>query len=338
MALRDKLHRHGALHGGHSHGSIDPEITASADGIRAVFHSFIILMVTALFQVYVVYLSGSVALLADTVHNFADAGTSIPLWVAFLLARRGPTSRFPYGLGRVEDFAGVLIVLVIAFSAAVAGYQTVERFVNPQPLSHLGILMVASVIGFLGNELAAWVRISTGRRINSAALIADGHHALIDGLTSLAVLLGAVGVYLGYPLADPIAGAVVTIMIIQIVWQSAKTVFARALDGIEPETQAQLSHAIGHVDGIVAVEELRARWVGHSLWVETEVSARPTLSLKEADALAEEVQSELRAHLPHIKHAAVRVRPAIAIRFPGRESDDTCGPAPGSDGPTPQAG
>ena len=188
----------------HTHGAIDASLFTTERGIWEVKWSFFWLFVTAVFQTVVVVFSGSVALLADTIHNFGDAATAIPLWFAFRLARYKPTKRFTYGYGRVEDLAGVAVVLTILFSAIVAGYQSFERFIHPQKIKYIWAVALASVIGFLGNEAVALFRIKVGKEIGSAALIADGYHARVDGLTSLAVLGGAIGVWLGFPLADPI--------------------------------------------------------------------------------------------------------------------------------------
>ncbi|TIV42359.1 MAG: cation diffusion facilitator family transporter, partial [Mesorhizobium sp.] len=169
-------HGHDGPHG-HTHGVIDATIATTERGIWAIKWSFVILAITAALQLAVVLFSGSVALLADTIHNIADATTAIPLWIAFVLARRGPTRTFTYGLGRVEDLAGIVIVLIILASALVAGYEAIDRLFNPQPVRFLGWLAAAGVIGFLGNEAVAVFRIRVGRQINSAALIADGYHA-----------------------------------------------------------------------------------------------------------------------------------------------------------------
>ena len=197
-------HDHGHDHAhGHTHGVVDPTIATTDRGIWAIKWSFLILAATAVLQLVVVFVSHSVALLADTIHNIADAGTAIPLWIAFALARRKPTQTFTYGYGRVEDFAGIVIVLIILFSALVAGYEAIDRLIHPRPVMHLGWLAAAGVIGFLGNEAVAVFRIRVGRQINSAALIADGYHARTDGLTSLAVVLGAFGVWMGFHARRP---------------------------------------------------------------------------------------------------------------------------------------
>jgi Co/Zn/Cd efflux system component len=209
----DHPHDHGHDHSpghGHAHGIVDPSITTSDRGLWAIKWSFVGLAATAMLQLFVVLISGSVALLADTIHNFGDAATAIPLAIAFWFARKKPSERFTFGYGRVEDLAGVAIVLTIFASAIIAGYESIERLLHPQDISYLWAVMAASIIGFLGNEAVAVFRIRIGREINSAALIADGYHARVDGWTSLAVLFGAVGVWLGYPLADPIMGLLIT--------------------------------------------------------------------------------------------------------------------------------
>ena len=247
---------------GHTHGVIDATIATTERGIWAVKWSFVILGITAGLQLVVVLLSGSVALLADTIHNLGDAATAVPLWIAFTLARRRPSERFTYGLGRVEDLAGVMIVAIILFSAIVAGHEAIDRLINPEPVRLLGWIAAAGVIGFLGNEAVAIFRIRVGRQLNSAALIVDGYHARIDGLTSLAVVIGAAGVWIGYPLADPIIGLLITLAILGIVCQSAKAVFTRMLDGIAPGTADEIRHAAEHVAGVRgAPAYARGGWV-----------------------------------------------------------------------------
>lgn len=303
-------HEHHHEHQGHTHGLIDPVIATTQRGIWALKWSFIGLMVTALLQVVVVWLSGSVALLADTVHNFGDAATAIPLWIAFSLARLRPTPKFSFGYGRVEDLAGVLIVLIILFSAVVAGYQAIDRLFHPQTVEYLWAVVAASVVGFLGNELVAIFRIKVGCEIGSAALIADGYHARVDGLTSLAVLLGALGIWLGYPIADPLVGLLITIAILGIVWQSGKTVFTRLLDGVEPEVIDEITHAARHVPGVQDVTEVRARWVGHQLHAEVNIAVAPEFSVAEGHAVAKEIHHQLLHHLRHLSDTTIHVDPS----------------------------
>lgn len=300
-------HAHGAASGeGHTHGVIDPSIVSSDRGIWAIKWSFAILTVTAALQLAVFYVSGSVALLADTIHNIGDATTAIPLWIAFMLARRKPSKRFTYGLGRAEDLAGIVIVLIIFFSAIVAGYEAIHRLIHPQPVQQLGWLTVAGFIGFLGNEIVAVFRIRVGRQMNSAALIADGYHARTDGLTSLAVVLGAFGVWLGYPLADPLIGLLITIAIFGIVWQSSRAVLTRMLDGVEPEVVEQIHHAAAHVPGVDRVIDAKARWLGHDLHADVTIAVNDNLTVADANAIAASLQSELRAHMPALSVAHVR--------------------------------
>lgn len=310
----DHAHGHGHSHGnddhGHTHGVIDPTIASTAKGIWAIKWAFAILMATTLIQIVVVYISGSVALLADTVHNFGDAATAIPLWIAFMFARRAPSRSFNYGFYRVEDLAGVTIVGLILFSALYAGYASIERLINPQPLAFLGAVAAAGIIGFLGNEAVAIFRIRVGRQINSAALIADGYHARVDGFTSLAVVLGAVGVWFGLPLADPITGLVITLMIFGIVWQSARAVFTRMLDGVEPAILDEIEHSAGHVPGVVKVADAKARWLGHKLRAEVDLEVDPVLPVAEADTIVAAFERHLHDHLPALQAVHVRTRAA----------------------------
>jgi cation diffusion facilitator family transporter len=262
----DHAHGHGNDGHCHAHGMIDPSLTTTDRGVWAIKWSFIVLAITGALQLTVVFFSGSVALLADTIHNIGDATTAIPLWVAFVLARRKPSKTFTYGLGRVEDLAGILIVLIILLSALVAGYEAVYRFIHPQFITRLGWVTVAGIVGFLGNEAVAIYRIRVGRQMNSAALIADGYHARTDGLTSLAVVVGAAGVWLGYPLADPLVGLPITAAILGIVWQSARAVITRTLDGVEPNVTAEIHHAAEHVPGITGVVDTKVRHQGPLDW------------------------------------------------------------------------
>ena len=293
----------------HTHGAVDPTITTSERGIFAVKWSFIGLFATALLQIIVVLLSGSVGLLSDTIHNFGDAATAVPLWIAFALTRLGTSRRFPFGYGRFEDLAGVAVVLIILFSAIVAGYEAIHRLLNPQPVGYLWAVAAAAVVGFIGNEAVAIFRIRVGREIGSAALIADGYHARTDGWTSLAVLFGAIGVWLGYPLADPIVGLLITAAILVIVWQSGKAIFTRLLDGVKPEVLQEIRHAVCHVPGVEEVAEVRARWLGHRLRAEVNIAVDPSLSVTEGHAVAREVNHRLLHELRYLDMAVVHVDP-----------------------------
>jgi cation diffusion facilitator family transporter len=304
---------HASAHGhDHTHGVVDPVITTTTRGIWAIKWSFVILGVTAALQLGIVVLSGSVALLADTIHNVSDAATAAPLWIAFLFARRSSSARFTYGFGRVEDLAGVFIVLIIVFSAVVAGYEAGNRLIHPQPIVFLGWVAAAGVIGFVGNEWVAWFRIRVGREIDSVALIADGYHARTDGLTSLAVVLGALGVWLGFPAADPLIGLVITVMIFGIVWQSVKAVFTRLLDGVDPAVIADIRHAVQHTPGVQEVTQVRARWLGHWLHAELNITVNPQLSVAQGHAIATDARHQLMQHLPHLANTIIHVDPLDA--------------------------
>src|SRR5918997_60592 len=304
-------HHHGHGGHGHTHGAVDPAIATSERGIWAVKWSFAALAATALLQLAVVVMSGAVALLSAPIHTFGDAATAVPLWIAFALARLGASRRFTFGYGRAEDLAGVVVVLIILFSAVVAGYQAVERLINPQPVGLLWAVAAAALVGFVGNEAVAVFRIRVGRQIGSAALEADGYHARTEGWPSLAVLLGAVGVWLGYPLADPIIGLIIAAAILGIVWQSGKTVFSRLLDGGDPEVVDEIRDAvIHHVEGVEDVSEVRARWLGHRLRAEVNIAVEPSRSVEEGHAIAREVNHQLLHHLGYLDAAVVHVDPA----------------------------
>lgn len=299
-------HSHGEGGHGHTHGVVDPSIASSERGIWAIKWSFVILAVTAILQLAIVFYSGSVALLADTIHNIGDAATAVPLWIAFSLVRRAATKTFNYGLGRVEDYAGLIIVLIILFSALVAGYEAIDRLVHPQPITQLLAVVIAGIVGFIGNETVAVFRIRVGREMNSAALIADGYHARTDGLTSLAVVLGVLGVWMGFPLADPIIGLLITIAIFGIVWQSARAVITRSLDGIEPGIADAIRHAAEHVRGIDRVVDVRARWLGHKLLADVVISVNPSKPLSEANAITAALRRELQEHLPAMRGVTIQ--------------------------------
>jgi cation diffusion facilitator family transporter len=307
------------LVGLHSHDaadSVDDALESSATGIRAVKVSLLALGVTALLQALVVAVSGSVALLADTVHNVADALTALPLWVAFVLGRRAPTRRFTYGYGRAEDLAGVLIVLVIAASAVLAVVESLRRLADPTPLQHAGWVLLAGLVGFAGNELVAVYRIRVGRRIGSAALVADGRHARTDGLTSLAVVAGALGSLAGYPLADPLAGLGISVAIAVVLWGAARDIGHRLLDAVDPALVDAAEASLRAVPGVLDLESVRLRWVGHRIRAEVAVVADPALGLVEGHAVATRAHHRLLHDVPRLDAATVHVSPA------DRDGDD----------------
>ena len=301
----------------HDHGyqtaALDAAL-ATDRGIWAVKVSLVALLVTAIFQAVVVAISGSVALLADTIHNFSDALTAIPLGIAFTLSRRARNSQYTYGYGRAEDIAGVIIVLMILISALEAIYQSVLKITNPEPISNIGWVAVAAVAGFLGNELVAIFRIRTGKQIGSAALVADGYHARTDGFTSLAVLAGVLGVWLGYPLLDPIIGLGIGAAILIIVWKSARDIYYRVMDAVDPEITELVKNTASGVQDVKEVNNIAIRWVGHRQRAEFHITVDCQMPTCQSHAIAENVRHELFHTLPALADITVHVDPCECER------------------------
>ena len=296
----------------HSHDaadSIDDALEATGEGIRAVKISLLVLGVTALAQLAISLASGSVALLADTIHNFSDAMTAVPLWIAFVLGRRAATRRYTFGFGRAEDLAGLFIVAMIALSALIAGWQSVDRLIAPQTVENLGWVLAAGIAGFAGNEIVALYRIRVGRRIGSAALVADGMHARTDGFTSLAVVLGVIGVWLGFPLADPLVGLLITIAILVLLWGTARDVGRRLLDGVDPGLVTGAETAARGILPAERLEHTRLRWSGHRLTVQLFVHVDDTQTMADFDELSRRLAAAVRDRLPSV--GEVTVIPAI---------------------------
>ncbi|MFH8448877.1 cation diffusion facilitator family transporter [Streptomyces fungicidicus] len=326
----DHHHEHGHGHG-HEHGhrrsvfrrlahllaphshetadKLDPALESSARGMRALWVSLAVLGVTALAQAVVVAVSGSVALLGDTVHNVADALTAVPLGIAFVLGRRAATRRFTYGYGRAEDLAGIAIVLTIAASAAFAGWTAFARLLEPRPVEHVPVVAVAALVGFAGNEWVARYRIRVGREIGSAALVADGLHARTDGFTSLAVLLSAGGAALGWRFADPVVGLAITAAIVLVLRDAAREVFRRVMDAVDPALVDRAEEALTRVPGVRGVGELRLRWIGHRLRAEVAVVVDGGATLREAHHVAVEAEHALLHAVPRLTAALVHADP-----------------------------
>jgi cation diffusion facilitator family transporter len=296
----------------HVHGVIEPALLSSRKGMKAVSWSFLVLMLTAVFQIIIVLYSGSVALLADTVHNFGDALTAIPLFFAFWLSLRPPSERYTYGLGRAEDLAGLFIVAIIAITGLYAGYESILRFLYPQEVTGLWAIGLAGLAGFMGNELVARYRMRVGREIGSAALIADGQHARVDGLTSLAVLVSAIAITLGFPAADSLIGLGISAAILVIAWNSGTTVVSRILDGVDPELVREIRQAVMHVPGIIRITDVRVRWLGHRVLTELNITVDPDLSVEEGHRIAMEARHELLFHIPYLSQATIHIDPASA--------------------------
>lgn len=299
-------------HSHESHESVDDALESGETGIRALKVSLAVLFVTALFQIGIVAVSGSVALLADTIHNFGDALTAVPLWIAFALSRRSANRAYTYGYGRAEDLAGVVIVGLIFFSACVAGYESAMKLIHGSEVSNLGWVAVAAIVGFAGNEFVAQLRIGVGKRIGSAALVADGQHARVDGFTSLAVLLGAVGVWLGYPVLDPIVGLGITVAILFIVKDSARAMWRRMMDAVEPEVVKSVEETVSKIPQVEGVEYVRARWVGHRIYSEVAVRVSGELSVAESHAVRRSAFEAVRRGNPKLERLTVEILPALS--------------------------
>ncbi|WP_433475773.1 cation diffusion facilitator family transporter [Spirillospora sp. CA-142024] len=296
----------------HSHETadkVDSAMEASAQGMRALWISLAGLGATTLAQAVVVSFTGSVALLGDTLHNAADALTAVPLGIAFVLGRRPPSRRYTYGYGRAEDLAGVFIVLAIAASCVAAGYAAVQRLTHPQPVDHVAAVAGAALAGFLGNELVARYRIRVGRRIGSAALVADGLHARTDGFASLAVLLGAAGIALGAPWADPVVGLLITLAILVVLWQTAREVWRRLMDAVDPALVDRAEAALSSTPGVLAVGDVRLRWIGHNLRAECDVVVDPASTVVRAHEIAVDAEHSLLHALPRLTGALVHPDP-----------------------------
>lgn len=297
----------------HSHDaadSVDDTLESTAAGIRTVKISLLVLGLTALIQIVIVVMSGSVALAADTIHNFADALTAVPLWIAFALGAKPATRRYTYGFGRVEDLAGSFVVAMITMSAIIAGYEAIARLIHPQQIEHVGWVALAGLVGFIGNEWVALYRIRVGHRIGSAALIADGLHARTDGFTSLAVLCSAGGVALGFPLADPIVGLLITAAILAVLRTAARDVFRRLLDGVDPAMVDAAEQAQAARPGVQAVRSVRMRWIGHRLHADAELDVDPALDLAQAHRIAHDAEHELTHTVPKLTTALIHAYPA----------------------------
>jgi cation diffusion facilitator family transporter len=306
------LHLVSELFGGHSHDSadqVDDALEANAAGRRALWISLVALGVTAGIQAVVVGFTGSVALLGDTLHNVADALTAVPLLIAFWLARRPANDRYTYGYGRAEDLAGLFVVAMIALSSVLAAYEAIRRLLDPQAVTNLWAVAAAAVVGFAGNELVARYRIQVGRRIGSAALVADGLHARTDGFTSLAVLLGAAGVAVGWDWADPVVGLLITVAILGVLRSAVGQVGARLMDAVDPGLVASARDALATVDGLEEVEDLRLRWIGHSLRAEVSVTVVPTMTVAEAHEVAHHAEAHLVTYVRRLGSATVHVSP-----------------------------
>jgi cation diffusion facilitator family transporter len=303
----DDEHTHG-----HEHGKVDADLYGNRAGLRAVQISTAGMLLVAAIQFAIAWIGGSAGLFADALHNFGDVFTTIALWIAFVISNRAANQRYTYGYYRAEDLAGIFIVLVIIASAIASGVESIQKLTSGNIPTQIYLSMAAALIGVAGNELLAQYKISVGKRINSVSLIADGHHSRIDGLTSLAAFIGLVGVRLGFPKADPIAGIVITIVIFTVVISTSRSVLQRLLDAVDPHVVPSIVATASAVPGVEEVTDVRARWVGHTLHVVMNIEVDAELTLSKAHAIAEEVRHRLFHDIKGISEVVVHTDPSSA--------------------------
>jgi cation diffusion facilitator family transporter len=296
----------------HGHEHPEPDVAgdpafATREGIRTVWIALAALGITTVLQVIIVVMSGSIALLADTVHNFGDFLNSVPLLAAFYLAGRAATRRYTYGFGRAEDLAGIVIVVSIVFSAGYILWESFQKLIDPQPIERLPWVAAAAIIGFLGNEAVALFQIRTGKRIGSEALVADGLHARIDGLTSLVVLVAVAGSALGYPVLDPLIGLVIGAAIVLIARDATRRVWYRLMDAVDPSIVDHIEQHAVEIAGVREVPWIRARWIGHELQAEIGVTLDPTLAADGIRGTLRQVRTMLPRSVPRLTTVTVEL-------------------------------
>ena len=311
-ATHNHDHDHDDHAHGHEHGKVDADLYGNRAGLRAVQISTAGMFLVAAIQFAIAWIGGSAGLFADALHNFGDVFTTIALWIAFVISNRATNQRYTYGYYRAEDLAGIFIVLVIIASAIASAVESIQKLTSGNIPTQIYLSMAAALIGVAGNELLAQYKISVGKRINSVSLIADGHHSRIDGLTSLAAFIGLIGVKLGFPKADPIAGIVITIVIVTVVFSTSRGVLQRLLDAVDPHVVPSIVTTATAVPGVEEVTDVRARWVGHTLHVVMNIEVDAELTLSKAHAIAEEVRHRLFHDVKGISEVVVHTDPSSA--------------------------
>lgn len=306
-------HEHGKGHGhGHEHGKVDADLYGNRVGLRTVQISTAGMLIVAAIQFAIAGIGGSAGLFADALHNLGDVFTTVALWIAFVISSRAANQRYTYGYYRSEDLAGIFIVLVIVGSAVAGAVESILKLTHGNVPTQIYLSMAAALVGVAGNELLAQYKIAVGKRINSVPLIADGQHSRIDGLTSLAAFLGLVGVKLGFPLADPIAGLLITVVIVTVVYSTSRSVLQRLLDAVDPHIVPSIVATAKAVPGVEAVTDVRARWVGHTLHVVMNIEVDAELTLAKAHAIAEEVRHRLFHEINGISEVIIHTDPVGA--------------------------
>jgi cation diffusion facilitator family transporter len=303
---------------GHEHGKVDADLYGNKAGLRAVQISTAGMFIVAAIQFSIAGIGGSAGLFADALHNLGDVLTTVALWIAFVISNRAANQRYTYGYHRAEDLAGIFIVLVIIASAVAGAWESIQKLSSGSAPTHLLLSMAAAVVGFVGNEILAWYKISVGKRINSVPLVADGQHSRIDGLTSLAALIGLIGAAFGLRIADPIAGLVITVVILTVVYSTSRSVLQRLLDAVDPHVVPSIIATASEVPGVESVGDVRARWVGHTLHVMMNIEVAAEMTLAKAHAIAEEVRHRLFHRIDGISEAIIHTDP----HSPGEEAMD----------------
>ena len=303
-------HEHNSEEGhGHEHGRVNADLYGYQAGLRAVQISTAGMFIVAAIQFAISGIGGSAGLFADALHNLGDVLTTVALWIAFVLSTRVANQRYTYGYHRSEDLAGIFIVLVIIASAIAGAWESIQKLTSNTVPTQLVLSMAAALVGFAGNEILAQYKISVGKRINSVPLVADGQHSRIDGLTSLAAFVGLIGVALGLRIADPIAGLVITVVILTVVYSTSRSVLQRLLDAVDPRIVPSIVTTASEVPGVEDVTDVRARWVGRTLHVIMNIKVDAELTLVQAHEIAEEVRHRLFHRITDLSEAIIHTDP-----------------------------
>ena len=303
-------HEHGHGAHGHTHGTINAELYSNREGLRAVQISTAGMLLVALIQFAIALIGGSAGLFADALHNLGDALTTVALWIAFVLSSRAANQRYTYGYHRSEDLAGIFIVLVIIASAVASAVESIQKLTSGSIPTQLIVSMAAALVGVAGNEILAQYKIAVGKRINSVALVADGQHSRVDGLTSLAAFIGLLFAYFGLPIADPIAGIIITLVILIAVYSTSRSVLQRLLDAVDPRIVPRIITSSSSVTGVEKVSDVRARWVGHTLHIAMNIEVEAELTLVKAHTIAEEVRHQLVHDIEGVSEVIIHTDPA----------------------------
>ncbi len=297
---------------GHEHGKVDADLYGNKAGLRAVQLSTLGMFLVAAIQFAIAAIGGSAGLFADALHNLGDVFTTVALWIAFVLSSRAANQRYTYGYYRSEDLAGIFIVLVIIASAVAGAVESIQKLTSHNVPTQLYLSMAAALVGVIGNEGLAHYKIKVGKRINSVPLVADGQHSRIDGLTSLAALVGLIFVRLGLPIADPIAGLVITVVILTVVYSTSRSVLQRLLDAVDPRVVPAILKTARAVPGVEEVTDVRARWVGHTMHIAMNIEVDAELTLAKAHAIAEEVRHRLFHDIRGVSEVVIHTDPSSA--------------------------